>query len=75
MLAWDDEESHFVEVENNNAPHGRDRCESLRPKDSYQSRPTTTVKQAVNDDLQMAMLQELRKIVNLLQKIAGVEDE
>lgn len=78
-LAWDDEESIFVEIENNNAPHDRNRCESLRPKDgsgsSYQQpRTNAAVKQAVNQDLQLAMLQELRKIVVLLQKIAGVEE-
>lgn len=75
MLAWDDEESHFVEVENNNAPHSRDRCESLRPNGNTATpRTNTVVKQAVNQDINFAILQKLGDIEKLLKKIAGVEE-
>lgn len=78
LLAWDNEESYFVEVENNNAQHTRERCESLRGGSSV--KPTgpkarEIVKETVNQDLQMAMLQELRRANELLAKIAGVEDQ
>jgi hypothetical protein len=74
VLAWDDEEKYFVEVENNNAQHTRERCEWLRgPTKAAPQQARTEVKQAVNQDLQMAILQELRRANGYLAKISGEE--
>jgi formate dehydrogenase assembly factor FdhD len=85
LLSWDTEEGYFVEVENNNAQHTRERCEGLRgstgtgssapsaAQHTVQQQPRTEVKQAVNQDLIMAVLQELREHTKLLRAIAGVE--
>lgn len=85
LLAWDNEESYFVEVENNNMQHTRERCESLRGTSSSKPaaptpQPRQEVKQAVNQDLMMAVLQELRglredikRANGYLAKIAGEE--
>lgn len=80
LLAWDTEENYFVEVENNNEQHTRERCESLRattsrPAAATTQQPRTEVKQAVNQDINFAILQELRKANGLLAKIAGVESQ
>ena len=74
ILAWDNEEGYFVEPENNNQQHSRERCESLKPRTGAPPRPSIQVKEAVNQDINFAILQELRKHTHLLQKIAGVEE-
>ena len=88
LIAWDKEEGYFVEPENNNEPHRRDRCESLggvwksfgggQQQAAVTSAPTTRtnteVKKAVNQDINFAILQKLGDIENLLKKIAGVAE-
>jgi hypothetical protein len=72
IIAWDTEEGYFIEPDNNNAPHTRERCESLRPKEQNKSladyKPTVS-----NQDVSFQILVELRKANSLLAKIAGVD--
>ena len=75
LLAWDTEEGYFVEVENNNEQHTRERCTELRGGKPIPNMARDTVKSAVNQDITMAILQKLDKMDKKLDRILGEEEQ
>lgn len=86
IIAWDNTERDgrggFIEINGNNQFHSKTRCESLGgvwpalqgQQQQQTTKPKEEIKQAVNQDINYAILQKLEECRKLLAKIAGVEE-